>query len=121
VVYNAGHLPANALGPYMTSATSVDIDLNRMGDGHPGDGVRGGDEEGALSHLMNYLMPQKGHVSLHSGCNMSKAGDVTLFFGLSGEPPVYRPCQHQGPLPVYCWCQHQGLQPVYRRRWSLSE
>lgn len=34
--------------------------------------------------IMNYLMPKKGHVSLHSSCNVGKDGDVALFFGLSG-------------------------------------
>jgi len=29
-------------------------------------------------------MPKKGILSLHSGCNMGKEGDVNLFFGLSG-------------------------------------
>jgi phosphoenolpyruvate carboxykinase (ATP) len=33
---------------------------------------------------MHYYMPKKGVLSLHSGCNMGRAGDVTLFFGLSG-------------------------------------
>lgn len=33
---------------------------------------------------MNYWMPRDGILSLHSGCNVGKAGDVTLFFGLSG-------------------------------------
>jgi hypothetical protein len=34
--------------------------------------------------VMHYLMPKRGILSLHSGCNMGQAGDVTLFFGLSG-------------------------------------
>ncbi len=35
--------------------------------------------------IMHYLMPKRNILSLHSGCNVGKAGDVTLFFGLSGE------------------------------------
>jgi phosphoenolpyruvate carboxykinase (ATP) len=34
---------------------------------------------------MHYLMPKRGILSLHSGCNVGAHGDVTLFFGLSGE------------------------------------
>ena len=34
--------------------------------------------------IMNYLMPKKGHLPLHSSCNVGKDGDVALFFGLSG-------------------------------------
>jgi ATP-dependent phosphoenolpyruvate carboxykinase len=34
--------------------------------------------------IMNYLMPKKGHLPLHSSCNVGKNGDVCLFFGLSG-------------------------------------
>ena len=34
--------------------------------------------------LMNYVLPKMGILSLHSGCNEGKDGDVTLFFGLSG-------------------------------------
>jgi phosphoenolpyruvate carboxykinase (ATP) len=33
---------------------------------------------------MHYLMPKRGVLSLHSGCNIGHDGDVTLFFGLSG-------------------------------------
>jgi phosphoenolpyruvate carboxykinase (ATP) len=33
---------------------------------------------------MHYLMPKRGILSLHSGCNIGHQGDVTLFFGLSG-------------------------------------
>ena len=34
--------------------------------------------------VMHYLMPERGVLTLHSGCNVGAAGDVTLFFGLSG-------------------------------------
>ena len=33
---------------------------------------------------MHYVMPKQGILSLHSGCNVGKDGDVTFFFGLSG-------------------------------------
>ena len=33
---------------------------------------------------MHYLMPLRGVLTLHSGCNMGADKDVTLFFGLSG-------------------------------------
>lgn len=35
--------------------------------------------------IMHYLMPKRGVLSLHSGCNVGDKEDVTLFFGLSGE------------------------------------
>lgn len=35
--------------------------------------------------VMHYLMPKQDILSLHSGCNIGKDSDVTLFFGLSGE------------------------------------
>jgi hypothetical protein len=35
--------------------------------------------------FMHYLMPKRGILSLHSGCNVGVNQDVTLFFGLSGE------------------------------------
>jgi phosphoenolpyruvate carboxykinase (ATP) len=34
--------------------------------------------------IINYIMPLKGVLSLHSSCNVGPSGDVTVFFGLSG-------------------------------------
>eukprot|EP00475_Leptophrys_vorax_P006260 TRINITY_DN1384_c0_g1_i1.p1 TRINITY_DN1384_c0_g1~~TRINITY_DN1384_c0_g1_i1.p1 ORF type:complete len:553 (-),score=74.23 TRINITY_DN1384_c0_g1_i1:436-2094(-) len=82
-IYNAGHFPVNRLSKYMTSTTSVDIDLNRMEMVILGTEYAGEMKKGLFS-LMNYLMPKRGVLSLHSGANMSKDGQVSLFFGLSG-------------------------------------
>ncbi|BBN18380.1 phosphoenolpyruvate carboxykinase (ATP) [Marchantia polymorpha subsp. ruderalis] len=82
-IYNAGKFPCNRYTHYMTSSTSVDVNLKRkemviLGTQYAGEMKKG------LFSLMHYLMPKRGILSLHSGCNMGKAGDVALFFGLSG-------------------------------------
>ena len=43
-----------------------------------------GEMKKGVFSLMNYVLPKMGILSLHSGCNEGKNGDVTLFFGLSG-------------------------------------
>ena len=43
-----------------------------------------GEMKKGLFGVMHYLMPKRQILSLHSGCNMGKDGDVALFFGLSG-------------------------------------
>ncbi|KAL5705534.1 phosphoenolpyruvate carboxykinase (ATP) [Ranunculus cassubicifolius] len=82
-IYNAGKFPCNRYTHYMTSSTSIDINLNRkemviLGTQYAGEMKKG------LFSLMHYLMPKRQILSLHSGCNMGKDGDVALFFGLSG-------------------------------------
>jgi phosphoenolpyruvate carboxykinase (ATP) len=34
--------------------------------------------------IMNYIMPLRGVLSLHSSCNVGPSCDVNVFFGLSG-------------------------------------
>ncbi|CAI5509952.1 unnamed protein product, partial [Closterium sp. Naga37s-1] len=82
-IYNGGKFPCNRFTHYMTSSTSIDINLKRremviLGTQYAGEMKKG------LFGFMHYLMPKRGILSLHSGCNMGKGGDASLFFGLSG-------------------------------------
>lgn len=82
-IYNAGMFPCNRYTHYMTSSTSIDLNLARremviLGTQYAGEMKKG------LFGVMHYLMPKRQILSLHSGCNMGKDGDVALFFGLSG-------------------------------------
>lgn len=83
-IYNAGQFPCNRYTHYMTSSTSIDLNLARremviLGTQYAGEMKKG------LFSVMHYLMPNRQILSLHSGCNMGKDGDVALFFGLSGK------------------------------------
>lgn len=82
-IYNAGNLKANVASPFMTSETSVCISLKHnemviLGTKYAGEMKKG------IFSFIHYKMPQQNVLSLHSGCNVGKRGDVTLFFGLSG-------------------------------------
>ena len=50
--------------------------------------------------VMHYFMPKQGILSLHSGCNVGAANDVSLFFGLSGAPNNIGRTRHE----VTAWC-----------------
>jgi hypothetical protein len=67
----------------MTSSTSVDLSFKHREMVILGAQYAGEMKKGVFS-LMNYWLPKRGILSLHSGCNEGAAGDVTLFFGLSG-------------------------------------
>ncbi|XP_030947298.1 phosphoenolpyruvate carboxykinase (ATP)-like [Quercus lobata] len=107
-IYNAGQFPCNRYTHYMTSSTSVDLNLARremviLGTQYAGEMKKG------LFSVMHYLMPQRHILSLHSGCNMGKGGDVALFFGLSGTGKTTLSTDHNRYLigdDEHCWSEN---------------
>ncbi|CAN8276507.1 unnamed protein product [Cochlearia groenlandica] len=106
-IYNAGQFPCNRYTHYMTSSTSVDLNLGRremviLGTQYAGEMKKG------LFSVMHYLMPKRRILSLHSGCNMGKDGDVALFFGLSGTGKTTLSTDHNRYLigdDEHCWTE----------------
>ncbi|KAG5528176.1 hypothetical protein RHGRI_028947 [Rhododendron griersonianum] len=104
-IYNAGQFPCNRYTHYMTSSTSVDLNLGRremviLGTQYAGEMKKG------LFSVMHYLMPKRQILSLHSGCNMGRDGDVALFFGLSGTGKTTLSTDHNRFLigdDEHCW------------------
>ncbi|CAL9002008.1 unnamed protein product [Prunus brigantina] len=107
-IYNAGQFPCNRYTHYMTSSTSIDLNLARremviLGTMYAGEMKKG------LFSVMHYLMPKRQILSLHSGCNMGKDGDVALFFGLSGTGKTTLSTDHNRYLigdDEHCWTEN---------------
>jgi phosphoenolpyruvate carboxykinase (ATP) len=84
VIYNAGAFPANSRTRGMTSKTSVDLHLDNkelviLGTEYAGEMKKG------VFTVMNYLMPKKGHLSMHCSSTEDKdTGESSILFGLSG-------------------------------------
>ncbi|RYR47406.1 hypothetical protein Ahy_A07g033333 isoform A [Arachis hypogaea] len=107
-IYNAGQFPCNRYTHHMTSSTSIDINIARkemviLGTQYAGEMKKG------LFSVMHYLMPKRNILSLHSGCNMGKNGDVALFFGLSGTGKTTLSTDHNRYLigdDEHCWSEN---------------
>lgn len=82
-IYNAGAFSANRFTDGMTSKTSVDIDFSRGEMVILGTEYAGEMKKGVFTYV-NYRMPKETVLSMHCSANEGEAGDVCLFFGLSG-------------------------------------
>lgn len=83
VIFNAGAFPADEEVPGVSSETSVCLNFESgefviLGTEYAGEMKKG------IFTVMHYLMPKRGILSMHCSANEGQAGDVTLFFGLSG-------------------------------------
>jgi phosphoenolpyruvate carboxykinase (ATP) len=83
VVWNAGEFPADDQVSELTSRIGVCLDLDAgelviLGTEYAGEMKKG------VFTLMNYRMPLAGVLPMHCSVNEGVAGDVTVFFGLSG-------------------------------------
>ncbi|HLS28991.1 MAG TPA: phosphoenolpyruvate carboxykinase (ATP) [Opitutales bacterium] len=83
VIFNAGAGTADPSIEGISSTTSVSLSLERgefviLGTEYAGEMKKG------VFTVMNYLMPKRDVLSMHCSANEGEAGDVALFFGLSG-------------------------------------
>ncbi|MBB6428909.1 phosphoenolpyruvate carboxykinase (ATP) [Algisphaera agarilytica] len=83
-IINAGQFPANPLTAGMTSRTSIDLNIGDqefviLGSEYAGEMKKG------IFTVMNYLMPKKGHLSMHCSATCDANGEnSSVLFGLSG-------------------------------------
>ena len=84
VIYNAGAFPANQQTAGMTSKTSVDLSIEEgevviLGTEYAGEMKK------CVFTIMNYLMPKRGILSMHSSATADRVtGKSSVLFGLSG-------------------------------------
>lgn len=84
LIINAGKFPANKFTTGMTSDTSVILNLEEKEIVILGTEYAGEMKKGVFT-LMNYLMPKKDILSMHSSATVDKiTGSSSLLFGLSG-------------------------------------
>jgi phosphoenolpyruvate carboxykinase (ATP) len=82
-IYNAGSFPADPEVDGLTSDVAVALNFDSrelviLGTQYAGEMKKG------VFTIMHYLMPKRGVLSMHCSANEGPAGDVSLFFGLSG-------------------------------------
>ncbi|HRV94637.1 MAG TPA: phosphoenolpyruvate carboxykinase (ATP) [Anaerolineae bacterium] len=105
VVFNAGQFPANRYTTGMTSKTSVNLSFEKqefviLGTEYAGEMKKG------IFTVMNYIMPERGILSMHCSANEGEDGDVSLFFGLSGTGKTTLSADQRRQLigdDEHCW------------------
>ncbi len=108
-IYNAGRFPANRYTSGMTSKTSIDLNLESgemviLGTEYAGEMKKG------VFTLMNYYMPKRGVLSMHSSATADrKTGETTIMFGLSGTGKTTLSADPKRLLigdDEHCWTDH---------------
>jgi phosphoenolpyruvate carboxykinase (ATP) len=108
VILNAGEFPADPSIDGLTSNASVDINFGSNEMVVLGTQYAGEMKKGVFS-VMNYLMPKRGFLSLHSAANEGPHGDVSLFLGLSGTGKTTLSTDPKRFLigdDEHVWCDH---------------
>jgi phosphoenolpyruvate carboxykinase (ATP) len=83
LIINSGEFSANRYTTGMTSKTSIALHFGRREMVILGSQYAGEMKKGVFT-IMHYLMPKAGILSMHCSANEGAAGDVSIFFGLSG-------------------------------------
>ena len=105
VIFNAGRCLADPNTPGLTSPTSVCLNFEQREFVILGTEYAGEMKKGVFT-IMNYLMPKTGVLSMHCSANEGQAGDVSLFFGLSGTGKTTLSADPQRALigdDEHCW------------------
>ncbi len=106
-IYNAGSLAADTSVEGVDTTTSVALSFERnemviLGTEYAGEMKKG------VFTLMHYLMPRAGVLSMHCSANEGEAGDVSLFFGLSGTGKTTLSADSERKLigdDEHCWSE----------------
>ncbi len=88
----------------ITSTTSVSVNFQRNEMAILGTEYAGEMKKGVLTVMM-YLMPLRNVLPMHASATVGKAGDVTVFFGLSGTGGTYLTIEIDDNFQVKRLCQ----------------
>jgi phosphoenolpyruvate carboxykinase (ATP) len=107
-ILNAGEFKADLKNPGVTNQTSVAINFTDKECTILGSLYAGEMKKGFFS-VMQYLMPQRGVLTMHASANEGKKGDVTVLFGLSGTGKTTLSADPHRALigdDEHCWTDH---------------